>query len=411
MGPVKQIAFICQPYHRGGVTRWMADAAIAFAAKGLDVFFVTVAPSKPFVSGMDAETMIGLLEKTKNNVKLVSRSVGSEFELGTPEYRAYIYQELLIENVAAGTPLILSDDAVIWSAAASLYLSYPSIGVLHSDEKDYYNLAAKYHEKVAGLACVSGRICNTLKRRSPEIDTTKIFTIPCGIVLPAPTTRTQTSELLKIVYVGRINEYPKRTSDLLTITRILIERGKAFHINIIGDGGIEKTQLEGRFAAEKLLSYVTFTGWLTKDNVQDYLYESDVLVLMSSFEGMPISMMEALASGCGFTGTRVSGIEDYENHPLARDCFRVYTTGELDDAVDKIVQLGDIPLPTRQVAARSLAELAFSMDSCLNRYLEAIPTIGRHYYRKGNAVLPVIVAIRSKCVAIIRTLKLKLSHS
>lgn len=48
-----------------------------------------------------------------------------------------------------------------------------------------------------------------------------------------------------------------------------------------------------------------------KHNVSDYLSLSDVFVLSSDFEGMPITLIEALANVCVPAGTPVSGIVDF----------------------------------------------------------------------------------------------------
>src|ERR1700749_2838446 len=126
MSGKQRIAFLCHPYHRGGVTRWMADAAIAYAQKGLEVYFITVDPEKEFFSAKGRETLLQLLAEQKGIVKLVKVKAGSEFEFGTTEYRAYVYQKLLAQ-LPPGTPVILSDDVAVWAAGASLHESCPII--------------------------------------------------------------------------------------------------------------------------------------------------------------------------------------------------------------------------------------------------------------------------------------------
>ena len=47
--------------------------------------------------------------------------------------------------------------------------------------------------------------------------------------------------------------------------------------------------------------------------------------------------------GAGFVGTRVSGIEDFENHPFANKSFRIFDVGNIENAVDKILEISDVP--------------------------------------------------------------------
>ena len=404
----KSIAFLCHPYHRGGVTRWMADAAIAFARQGWQVYFVTVAPSVTFFSGKGRETLIQLIQKGDAAVKIFSESVGYEFEFGTQEYRAYIYRRQL-QNVPPGTPVILSDDATVWDAAAPLYDTYPLVGVLHADEAYYYTLAEKYCCSLSVLVCVSERVRKTTIQRIPDIDRKIIHNIPCGINLPAVDFQSHGGDILQLVYVGRISEYQKRTGDLVKVCACLQQSKQAFHLDIIGDGP-EKAALESKFAEAGLGPLVTFRGWLSQKEVIGRLVNSDIVLLTSDFEGTPIAMMEGLAMGCGLAGTRVSGIEDYEVHPDAADCIGLFSVGDIEDAVSKILKLAAVPISIRQQAARKLAESEFSMQVCLDKYAAAIDTIKAGSKAEIPKVrIPAGVALRSRAIALARYLRVSLT--
>ncbi len=406
MSEQNKIAFLCHPYHRGGVTRWMADAAMAYAAKGYAVYFVTPEPSVEFYSGKGRETMVQLLQKTPNKVHIGSIKVGREFEFGTPEYNAYTYKKLILEHVPIGTPIILSDDPTVWQAACALGNSYPIIGVLHADEPHYYQLAEQYKNEVPIFVCVSARVSRLAQEKTPSIDAARVFIVPCGITLPAAQNNYNANATLQLVYVGRITDYQKRSGDLAKVAMLLKQKNVPFHLNIIGDGLETKVALQKTIQEEGLQNDVTFTGWLSQAKVAEYLNTSDVMVLTSDFEGMPIAMMEGLASGCGFAGTRVSGIEDYEHHPLAKDCFRVFEVGDIAAAVHQIQEVAAIPVSTRKTAARELAEEQFSMDICLNRYNKAIATIPVKSYTNTAIGLSPVNAIKSRLVASIRALKM-----
>ncbi len=408
MSQVKKIAFLCHPYHRGGVTRWMADAAIDYADKGYEVYFATPEPMQEFYSGKGRETMVQLLSKSNNKVKLVTCKVGRAFEFGNPEYCAYVYKKLLADYIPAGIPIILSDDKTVWQAAVSLHVSYPLVGVLHADEEAYYTLAKRFQKEVDIFVCVSDKVNKTVSARIPEIGAARIFTIPCGINIPEAKFRNHAGDVLQLMYAGRITAYQKRAGDLLKVAKLLKAKNIPFTWNIIGDGGDFKIALEQQVYAEGLKDNVIFRGWLSQSEVHEYMLGSDVLVLTSEFEGMPIAMMEGLSSGCGFVGTRVSGIEDYEHHPLAKDCFGVFEVGDIEDAVNKILQVAAVPLKTRQHAARQLAEEQFSMDTCLNNYNAAIITIADKQYSKPTASLAPFVSIKSRVIAMMRSVKMAL---
>jgi glycosyltransferase involved in cell wall biosynthesis len=376
MSKQKGIAFVCHAYHRGGVTRWMADAAAAAAQQRKDVYFITVEPVKPFVSAGGRETMTALL-RPHPEVKLFYKPVNFLFEFGTEAYRAGIYRELIVENIPAGTPIVISDDTAVWSAVASVADKYPMVGVLHGDQDYYYDKARLYHEQLSLCVCVSNRVRRHAIQKCPGIDQGKLFTIPCGINLPqfAPDS---SGDICKLIFIGRLTDYEKRAEDLVKISDLLHRQGFDFHLDIVGNSEESKAEYDRMFAEKGVGDRVTFQGWQAKRRIQELLNGSDILLLTSNSEGMPLVMMEALASGCAFTGTRVSGIEDYETAFLAKDCVTVYTVGDIEDAAVKIKAAAGVSRPQRQTAARKLAEAEFSMQVCLERYFDALATIKGH---------------------------------
>ncbi len=404
----KRIAFLCHPYHRGGVTRWMADAAVCAAKMGFEVYFITVKPVKKFISAGNRETMCELIDKNAAGVKLVSGKVNFTFEFGTEAYRSNVYSRLVQKNVPEGTPVIVSDDMAVWSAAGAIADKYPMIGVLHSDDTVYYELGGKYYAQMSLCACVSNRIKKTVMQKYPQMNPQILHTIPCGIILPEFAPTTKKNDLIRLIFIGRITEYQKRAGDLILICALLHRQGIAFHLNIAGNSPGSEKDFAQQFEEAGVGDFVSFHGWLSQQQIQPLLNQSDVMLLPSNFEGMPLVMMEALASGCAFTGTRVSGVEDYENAPGTEDCLSVYTIGDIEDAVSKIRKLAAIPLQTRQLAARKLAEAEFSMQACLDKYFSAIAAM--------HGIAPVALKVRlsagdkikSNALAIARYAKMSL---
>ncbi len=401
----RSIAFFCHPYHRGGVTRWMADAALAYDEKGYKVYFVVPEPAVVFYSGKNRETMIQLLAGN-NNINLITTLVGRDFEFGTPQYQSFIYKKLLAK-LPVGIPVILSEDKTVWRSAVGLKTSYPIVGVLHSDADNHYELAQEFGQDADIIACVSGRVSRTLRAKAPHVPPSKIFTIPCGINMDEFRPKVTPNDVLKLVYAGRIIEHPKRTGDLLKIAAVMKAKGARFQIDIIGDGGEYRVALERQNKEQQLEDCVVFHGWRSQEEVKNYMADADIVILTSDFEGMPISMMEALSMGCGFVGTRVSGIEDYEFHPLAKDCFGVFDVGNIEEAVSRIQQIAAVPVSTRQASARQLAESQFTMDICLENYNKAIDTIPvRQYTQPAKATISPVDVLKSKLTAMARGVKM-----
>lgn len=407
-GEERVLAFICHPYHRGGVTRWMVDMAIDCASQGTNVYFVTVEPKNDFFSAGGKETIVSLLSPHKN-VRLITAKAGWEFELGTEPYRANVYVNLLLAHVPLHTPVILSDDPGVWRVASLAVGRYNFIGVLHSDEPKYYELAKAYYDQVAALVCVSSRIKEKLLNDNTGIDGNRVSVIPCGIQLPGGVQRRYEAGKLRLIFTGRITEYQKRVSDLLKIGLKLSEKKHDFVLKIIGDGSDRKT-LEQEVIQSGLQENIIFYGWLSKDEIYDQLYQSDLLLLTSDFEGMPIAVMEGLSAGCGIISTRVSGVEDYEPHPLAKNCLWLNKVGDVMEAVNNIEKSLSIPAKDRQNSAINLAEEEFSMEACISKYYNVIKTIKKHKGDLNHQPTNWTINIYSFSLSVVRYIKYRLTQ-
>lgn len=389
----RSIAFLCHPFHRGGVTRWMVDAAVESARAGQQTWFVVPKPQGRSPSTSTRPSLVALLATPTSSAAphLITTDVGNAFELGTQAYRASVYAYLVRTGLPAGTPVVVSDDAAVWAGAAALGTRNPVIGVLHADEEKYYALAKKHESQIAAFVGVSRRIARTLGERIPTLGG-RVATIPCGVPeFDLDSARTSSAEnVFRIAWVGRIHETQKRTSDLPKIVSHVREMGCALHLDIVGDGP-DRQSLANGLASAGLGESATFHGWLPTRQVLQVLSSSDVLLLPSNFEGMPVSVMEALMAGCAVVASRTSGIEDIEHHPMAANCFWTYPVGDVQQAAHCLLDSYRTPQSVRRLQAKRFAVSEFSIKRCVDRYCSLVsgvkPFVGDlHYNARVNLV-------------------------
>jgi glycosyltransferase involved in cell wall biosynthesis len=111
-------------------------------------------------------------------------------------------------------------------------------------------------------------------------------------------------DTLQLLYVGRLATQ-KRVDRLVDAMPMVKPKT---HLTIVGDG-TQRIKLEER--AKKLeLDNVTFVGRMPLDAVKKYHLVSDVFVLPSDREGMPLVLLEAMASGLPVIGSNVVGIRE-----------------------------------------------------------------------------------------------------
>jgi len=106
-----------------------------------------------------------------------------------------------------------------------------------------------------------------------------------------------------VVFVGRLGER-KGMFDLLSAMERLHRDGTRLHLSLLGDGDLEavRAHVEG---SESLRDYVLIQGWQGEDGVKEAIRSSWALVLPSYAEGLPMAILEAMASGRAVVATRV----------------------------------------------------------------------------------------------------------
>lgn len=405
----KKIAFLSKPYHKGGVTRWVVDLAVFMSnMPGWKVYFLVIEPAHPFNIGDNKETALDLLKKQEHKLIMETVRCGYEFEFGSRPYIVDVYRNLML-RLPQGTPIVIADTDVMWEASASVAHLYPIIPVAHGDYGHYYDLMKKYSKEFSLFVGVSNRIRDTFLANNPDVPKERAVAIPCGTPLPEfRPGKDRKDGIVRLVFLGRFEAPEKRAADLIAIGALLKQTGIPFHLDIIGNSVASEKTYGERFREKGLREFVTFNGWQSRPQIEDILFASDILLLNSNYEGFPLVLMEAMACGCGFIGTRVSGVEDYEFDARGKDCLRVYTIGDFDDVVRKIQEVAAVPKTVRSKAARSLAESEFSLQVCANKYAAAV----EHLTIRGISARPYHFSftekIKSYLVGNLRGLKLKL---
>lgn len=368
------LGLVCNSYHRGGITSWMVDLAAEWAARGAECWFVAPRPRAPFVSSGDRPTVLDLLEKRYEGTTpaVVAPVVGREYEFGTEDYRATVYFDAVLGRVPAGVPLVVSDDPAAWQAAAWLTERNPLVGVLHADEDHYYRLVERYGSSSAALVCVSERIRRHASTLA-ESQGRRLVTIPCGTQIAANLQRS--AELsgapLRLIWIGRMDERQKRVSDLPKIASALRRLGLEFTLDLFGDGG-DRGMLENAIRAEQVDGLVRLHGWRSSDELTRALSSADIMLMPSNFEGMSVAVMESLAQGCCVVASRVSGVEDYEQNPLAEGALWLHPVGDVAAVADCVAAAALVPREIREERSRSFAEAEFSISRNADRWAELL---------------------------------------
>jgi len=195
-------------------------------------------------------------------------------------------------------------------AVGTLHPSVRIIVIIHSDEECYFDELRRIGSNCNAIVCVSSYLTSQAKLRFPAL-VDRIHYIPYGIPLPGqPIPPKPIDGPLRLCYCNRIQQYQKRVFDLPLIAQKLEELAVNYEFDIAGDGA-DFEELHRRFAKSSLKSTIRFHGRLTNQAVMDIFRRSHVFLLTSDFEGLPISLMEAMSVGCFPVAYHIdSGIKD-----------------------------------------------------------------------------------------------------
>ncbi len=109
-----------------------------------------------------------------------------------------------------------------------------------------------------------------------------------------------------LTYVGRLD---KQKDPLLLLNgfQAALQRQPNLHLAIIGDG-VLRASAESACDALNLRKHVSFLGVKPAALIAATLQGSDLFVLASAYEGMPVAVLEALATGLPVVSTKVGEI-------------------------------------------------------------------------------------------------------
>jgi colanic acid/amylovoran biosynthesis glycosyltransferase len=173
---------------------------------------------------------------------------------------------------------------------------------------------AKYYrvrEKVLGAKftrAISHFCRSQLMVFSEREDPGTIKVVHCGLSLDRYHYRPPRELVRRIFCAARLSPQ-KGHAFLIRAMKSLLDRGHELELRLAGDGP-RREQLTNLAEELGISDRVSFLGFLTEDEVIRELQDSDLFVLPSFVEGLPVSAMEAMAVGVPVIATNIAGTSE-----------------------------------------------------------------------------------------------------
>ena len=204
----------------------------------------------------------------------------------------------------------------------------------------------------------------------------QVHVIHCGIAPGLYAMRPRAprpGEPMRIACVAALKDYKGHRVLLDAIGR-LARDGRSVDVDLIGDGPL-RGELERQTARLNLVDHVRFLGALTEPEVAAVLDRADAFVLASRIQpdgdtdGIPVALMEAMASGLPVVASDVSGIPELVRHGETGLLAAVDDDAGLADALRSVLRDPDAAIE-RARAGRALVEERFAVPREAARLLE-----------------------------------------
>lgn len=200
-------------------------------------------------------------------------------------------------------------------------------------------------------------------------DATSFNIVHCGLEIEKYAYRPPRKEVKHLLCVARLSP-EKGLASLIHALKLLRNKGYDVELRLGGDGPT-KEYLKTLAEAVGLSEQVHFLGYLNEDEVIRELRGSDLFVLPSFVEGLPVSAMEAMAVGLPVIATNIAGTSELVEDGKTGILVRPSDPQALADAVVRMTQDYSFRLGAAELGRKKVIE-EFDIhkeSSKLNEYL------------------------------------------
>ena len=216
---------------------------------------------------------------------------------------------------------------------------------------------------------------------SEQVDPYRVGVIPNGVdtgfFLPRnDTSRDQSTRArpFQLIFVGRFHTQ-KNLFFLLDRLSELRNRNLDFHLHLIGDGP-ERAGLEQHVEKLRLSERVVWHGWLDKDSLNKAYQQADCMINPSLYEGMPNTVLEAMACGLPVIASNIPGNVDVVRDGVTGYLFDLGRPEQFRERIEALMCSPELAKDFGR-KAREWIVAEFSWPDVARKYVELLQTSPR----------------------------------
>lgn len=170
-------------------------------------------------------------------------------------------------------------------------------------------------------------------------------------------------EVLNILHIGRYSQQ-KNHIEMLKAFLSIHSKYPNIKLHLLGDGPL-KQEIANLINSSDAESFIIEHG--LSDNPYEYLSDSDLFMLPSKYEGMPMTLIEAMGTGLPIVASDVGGIPDMIKDGVSGILCKP-SEKSIASALDRVIQSETL---REKIGKTALQEsLKFSAQTMCERYLD-----------------------------------------
>jgi glycosyltransferase involved in cell wall biosynthesis len=356
-----KILQIIPSLHMGGAEKFAVDLSNELALNNLNEVYLCI------IDKISEDSL--LLKQVNANVKLLSldKTSGYSFKVMFKLYKLLkdIKPDMVHTHLRALT----------YSSFSILLLKIPTIHTIHNlAEKETKPFIQKIHFFLFNYVDVVPVSISNLVLNSVQVRYGKEFDKLIYNGVKALKKSKKFNEVEKeiksytnndsivMLNVGRIS---RQKNQLLLIESVndLVSKGiNNIILIIIGALDSEVEYANKCLATASINSNIHCIG--LKDNIGDYMYQSDVFCLSSEYEGLPLVILEAMSMGKNVLSTPAGGVPDVVENNINGYLSEDFTIKSYTEMIQKYIKS---PIQHTDLI-KNIYNNKYSMNICMNNY-------------------------------------------
>jgi colanic acid/amylovoran biosynthesis glycosyltransferase len=349
------------PQDIGGVSTWMQRTLPQLSAAGIEV--------EVHVMGVRGTNCAFYLE----------RGIPVRF---TPwQYHLPHAVRSFLKFLEEGQPDIYVPNCIVPAYFAAGYArrsGIPTVGILHSDDQFYWGVVDEFLKespefRLSAIVPVSSFLESEVRSSAAALGV-KVKRIAYGVSIPERSA-IPPDATFRLIYTGRLEEQQKRVSDVAIALCEAALRIPNLEAWIVGEGRA-RASVERIIEQNGLGARVQLLGRVNNADIYNVLTQCHGLVLLSDYEGLPVSMLEAMAAGVVPICLDIrSGIREALEHGMNGLIVR----DRANDFFDAVKSLQAVPANWQEmsIAARETVRQHYSIETSARQWLDLLQDLNR----------------------------------